>query len=320
MYSKQYGNIAPTYPKFLERKQHYRTLRDDFRDDPRSTLELEAWRKKDSNFDYQLLNRNQKSFIPPGLVGKPSYDGAVRGKTDTFFSVNTPLSPREPIRRLTNQKPKEYATHNAPDLILSETARSYIIGNLASYDSRQYPSAPRDKRPEGQAFAHTLVIPKARVYNIVDPAAAADRCSLLHEMRRHFLDFWARPEGKAKILARTRRALEEQDQKLLLLASSSSSSPSSSNPNTTNNSDYASVRDDIFAHYEAMKPAFERLKEEDFLFGFHCFPENSIGHLHMHVFPHGEAFRQFSTKDYDYKTVPLQAVLEVEKEDGNGDE
>lgn len=66
-----------------------------------------------------------------------------------------------------------------------------------------------------------------------------------------------------------------------------------------------------------MKLQFERLKEDDFLFGFHCFPENSIGHLHMHVFPHGEQFREFSTKEYDWKTVPLQAVLEVEKEDGN---
>ncbi|KAL8895096.1 MAG: hypothetical protein Q9207_008301, partial [Kuettlingeria erythrocarpa] len=209
----------------------------------------------------------------------------------------------------------EYATHNAPDLILSESAHSYIIGNLASYDSRQYPSAPAGKRPEGQAFAHTLVIPKARVYNIVDPAATADNCALLHEMRAHFLRFWARPDGKAKILARAKRALDEQDRKLL---ASSSSSPSSDNSNNSNGDSYASVRAAVFAHYDAMKPAFERLRgEEDFLFGFHCFPENSIGHLHMHVFPHAEPFRAVSTKEYDWKTVPLQAVLEVETEDGN---
>ncbi|KAL8904649.1 MAG: hypothetical protein Q9207_003137 [Kuettlingeria erythrocarpa] len=55
MYSKRYGSIAPTYQKFEERKQHYRTRRDQFRDNPRSTSELEAWRKKDSSFDYQLL-------------------------------------------------------------------------------------------------------------------------------------------------------------------------------------------------------------------------------------------------------------------------
>ncbi|KAI4201522.1 MAG: hypothetical protein LQ346_002158 [Caloplaca aetnensis] len=313
---KRYGSIAPTHQRFEERKQHYRTRRDQFRGNPRSTLELEAWRNKDSNFDYQLLlvsallkspsplsafplgkvdvvargihNGSQKSFIPPALVGKPSYGGAIRGKTDTFFS--------------------EYATHNAPDLILSESAHSYIIGNLASYDSRQYPSAPPDKRPEGQAFAHTLVIPKARVYNIVDPAATADNCFLVREMRAHFLRFWARPDGKAKILARTKRALDEQDRKLLA---------SSDNNNDSNGDSYASVRAAVFDHFEAMKPAFERLREDDFLFGFHCFPENSIGHLHMHVFPHGEPFRAVSTKQYDWKTVPLQAVLEVETEDGN---
>lgn len=65
-----------------------------------------------------------------------------------------------------------------------------------------------------------------------------------------------------------------------------------------------------------MKPAFLQLKaEEDFIFGFHVFPENTIGHLHMHVFPHDNDFREYSTRDYDYKTVPLQAILDAEGED-----
>lgn len=64
-----------------------------------------------------------------------------------------------------------------------------------------------------------------------------------------------------------------------------------------------------------MKSVYRLLKAEDFVLGFHVFPENSIGHLHMHVFPHDNYFREHSTKDYDYKTVPLQAILDVEEED-----
>lgn len=210
-------------------------------------------------------------------------------------------SPLQPLTKA----PKEYAQHNPRDLILSESEHSYIIGNLASYDGRQYPEAPSGKRPEGQGFAHSLVIPKARVYNIVDPDATANNCFLLHEMRAHFISFWQHSNGQAKILARAKRAVDDQDTKLM-------NSPTGSSPV------YETVRDDVFAHYESTSPDFSTLDpRRDFLMGFHVFPDNSIGHLHMHVFPHREAFRAFSTKEYDWKTVPLQAVLEVEREDGN---
>ncbi|KAI4129775.1 MAG: hypothetical protein LQ338_002085 [Usnochroma carphineum] len=284
MYKKRYGDIAPTQQRFEALKNHYRKLRDDFRAHPRALLELEAWKNKDENFEYRLLNGNQKSFIPPTLVGKESYNGAIRGKTDTFFS--------------------EYEKHNHPDLILSESNHSYIIGNLASYDSRQYPEAPAGKRPEGQGFAHSLVIPKARVYNVVDPAATANGCALLREMQAHFISFWQQHGGKAKLLARAKRAVDDQDAKLL----SHGSRPV-----------YETVRDDVFHHYESTKLDFSNLVAPgDFLFGFHVFPDNSIGHLHMHVFPHADGFRAFSTREHDYKTVPLEAILEVEEEDGNG--
>ncbi|KAL8958583.1 MAG: hypothetical protein Q9183_005809, partial [Haloplaca sp. 2 TL-2023] len=170
----------------------------------------------------------------------------------------------------------EYPKHNKPDLILSESAHSYIIGNVASYDRRQYPSASKEKRPE----------------------ATANDCYLLKEMRAHFIDFWTNGDGKQKILARSKRALDDQDQKLR-------SSP--------DGPEYEKVRDDVYDHFETTKVQFEKLKaEEDFVFGFHVFPDNSIGHLHMHVFPHAETFRAFSARVYDYKTVPLQAILTAE--------
>ncbi|KAI4182299.1 MAG: hypothetical protein L6R41_006064 [Letrouitia leprolyta] len=309
MFKERYGSIAPTESRFEELKQHYRILRDNFRADPRSAVELEAWKRQDNDFNYELLNGNKKSFIPPGLVGKNSPGGTVWAATDTFFSVsNQPLSliiPETPLSSSSPAKKKEYALHNPPSLILSESPHSYIIGNLASYDSRQYPSAPANKRPEGQGFAHTLVIPKSRIYNVVDPAAVAKSCFILKELRTHFINFWNHtPDGRAKILARTKMAMDSQDQKLL------------SDPESPETPIYESVRGDVFRQFEEQGGRFGELNvEEDFLFGFHVFPDNSIGHLHMHVFPHGEGLREWSTKEYDWKTVPLQAVLEVERED-----
>ncbi|KAL8660293.1 MAG: hypothetical protein Q9202_006704 [Teloschistes flavicans] len=263
MFRQRFGNIAASKEQFERLKDHYKKQRDEFRNDPRSAPELEAWRKQDNDFAYNLLNGTQKSF--------------------------------------------EYADHNPREFILSESSLSYIIGNLASYDSRQYPLSPNDKRPEGQGFCHTLVISKARVYNVVDPDATANKCSLLKEMHDHFVTFWQHDQGKEKILARAKRAVDDQDKKLR-----DAPSPSSNSQSTGSVYDDA-TRSSVFAQFNQLKDAFKKLQAKDFVFAFHVFPDNSIGHLHMHVFPHDEAFREFSTHVYDWKTVPLQAVLEVEE-------
>ncbi|KAL9591339.1 MAG: hypothetical protein Q9179_007823, partial [Wetmoreana sp. 5 TL-2023] len=202
----------------------------------------------------------------------------------------------------------EYALHNPQTLlILSESTHSYIIGNVASYDGRQYPLVPpNSNRPEGQGFCHSLVIAKTRIYNIVDPDATANGCFLLEEMRAHFTNFWRHDDGASKIFARAKQVVDDRDE--ILRSGNGGSSP-----------DYDdSVSRDVSLYFEDMKKKFVELEAKDLLMGFHVFPDNSIGHLHMHVFPHGESFRQYSTKMHDWKTVPLQAVLEVEREEGNG--
>ncbi|KAI4270178.1 MAG: hypothetical protein LQ337_006837 [Flavoplaca oasis] len=163
------------------------------------------------------------------------------------------------------------------------------------------------KRPEGQGYCHTLVIPKPRIYNVVDPLATRNDCSVLKELCEHFKNFWT-SSGKIKrrlMLQRARRALDERDAELV-------SVPIRRPPEYTE-----LVRKAVFADFERMQSDFLALNVEDFLFGFHVFPDNSIGHLHMHVFPHDSRFREHSTKTYDYKTVPLQAILDVEAEDAS---
>ncbi|KAL8683544.1 MAG: hypothetical protein Q9186_000456 [Xanthomendoza sp. 1 TL-2023] len=273
MYHVKYGTVAPTKERFEEHKAQYRRQRDTFRADPRSSVELSAWKRVDNGFNYQLLNQSGKAFVPPALVGK-QYQAS-----DTFFS--------------------EYALHNPSSLILSSSTHSYIIGNMASYDGRQYPLAPTEKRPEGQGFCHTLVIPRERVYNVVDPDATANDCFLLKEMRAHFIRFMSTDGGKAALLARAKKALTDQDRKLTF---------------AKDNDAYTSeIRQAVYADFDVGSRIFMKLKQDDFIFGFHVFPENSIGHLHMHVFPSWEALREWSTRDYDYKTVPFEAIMEVER-------
>ena len=122
-------------------------------------------------------------------------------------------------------------------------------------------------------------------------------------MKQHFVNFWATQVGKEKIYDRAQLALDTQDAKLL------------HDPKNHNfpNKDYANVRDAVYTYFEDMKEAYWRLDaERDFVYAFHVFPYSSIGHLHMHVFPKGEEFRVQSARQHDWKTVPVDVVLEVE--------
>lgn len=245
-------------------------MRKEFRDDLRSDIELEAWKQRKPDHEYALLNKHNKYFVPFEFVGEPS-SGSRWSKTDTYLS--------------------EFRKHNPSGLILSESELSYVVGNIASYDGRQY----SEKDKQGQGFAHCLVIPKARVYNIVDPAACKDGCALIKEMKKHFEDFW-NGNNRHRLLHQTycvmykRHTLAEKDIR-----------------------GYDANK--IVKDFWGIAKSFEKLTADDFTYGFHVYPYNSIGHLHMHVFPHRRTFRQWSTYEHDWKTVPLKAILDVESED-----
>ena len=40
----------------------------------------------------------------------------------------------------------------------------------------------------------------------------------------------------------------------------------------------------------------------------------------MHVFPKNSELRRFSTRTHDWKTIPIEAVLEAEEEDSRAKE
>lgn len=198
---------------------------------------------------------------------------------------------------------QEFGSHNPTSLILSESQDSYIIGNLASYDKRQYPEfKPGEHTPEGQGFGHCFVIPRKRVFNIVDPDATANHSALLKEMKAHFITFWKTEDGSPKLLERVRSTFYEQNTKL------------ASNDRNVGSLDglLTTLKED----FDTLSKSFLRCKADDFEFAFHPYPAISVGHLHMHVFPKKDELRKFSTKSHDWKTIPIEAVLEVEEEDG----
>ncbi|MCJ1463977.1 hypothetical protein MMC07_002587 [Pseudocyphellaria aurata] len=185
---------------------------------------------------------------------------------------------------------------------------SYIIGNLASYDRRQYPEwfdkkyTPGSITPEGQAFGHSLVVSKKRVYNVVDPDATANSGALLKEMKAHFVEFWEKGEsGKTSLLRRTKLAFESQNNKLA--------------SKREHAAQYNALLPRITADFEIMSKEFLYLKIEDFVFAVHPHPDISVGHLHMHVFPNVDSLRKFSSKHHDWKTIALAAILKAEAQD-----
>ena len=118
-------------------------------------------------------------------------------------------------------------------------------------------------------------------------------------MKDHFITFWTSAEGPPKLLERVRSAFDEQNLKL-------------------KSSDGIIPREDVEVlkgDFEVLSRSFMKCKPDDFEFAFHPYPDISVGHLHMHVFPKKGDLRKFSTKTHDWKTIPIEAVLEVEEED-----
>ena len=193
--------------------------------------------------------------------------------------------------------------HNNNANILSTSNESYIIGNLESYDKRQYPEwldpKYKIKTPEGQGFGHTLVIPRKRVYNIVDPEATADDCAVIKEMKQHFKDFWRLPLQRKALLNSIYSVFDNQNKKL----------------GDKDKEEFEATSPPLMEDYREMAQQFLKLKAEDFVYAFHPHPDHSVGHLHMHVFPKDESLRKFSSKEHEQKTIPFEAVLEVEAED-----
>jgi len=273
-------------PKYGELKKKFIEQRAAFQQNPKSAADLTAYERGDNNYEYTVI----KGLLPPPLVGKspPDFPGVVYQKSDTFLT--------------------DYAERHPKEYVLSATTNSYIIGNIASHDTRQYmPKYDpdfKDKTPTaGMSYLHFLVIPKRRVYN----AVALNDVKIIEEMTLHFKNFWASNGSAQKSIDRINLALRIRAEDVL---KGYKAKPETEAQRTE---EFNSIMIDIRAAADGFAQKLLRgdVKQDDFFFGFHAAPDAGIAHLHMHVLLAPSEFRKYSTDKHDWKTIPVEAVIEV---------
>ncbi|PPR04989.1 hypothetical protein CVT26_012583 [Gymnopilus dilepis] len=267
---------------YSERKKLFLERRNAFKQNSQSQNDILAYERGDNGHDYTVL----KGLIPPGLVGKKAPGGGVWGKSDTFFT--------------------DYKIHH-PDQILSESDESYVIGNLASHDTRQYlakwdPEGKDRTATAGMSYMHLLVIPKKKIYN----AVALNDSHIIDEMIGHFRRFWSTPESADKITQCLESAVQRRTK-------AAREALASHKPDLLEDFDAAMKEVEASAQVLAAKLREYRASQDDkiLFFGFHPAPDASVAHLHMHTLLVSDEFRQFSTRKHDWKTIPAQAVIDV---------
>ncbi|KAF8892829.1 hypothetical protein CPB84DRAFT_1783645 [Gymnopilus junonius] len=284
--SHHYHFSMDAFP-YSERKQLFIEKRKAFKQNPQSQGDLKAYECGDNQHNFTVL----KGLIPLSLVGKKTPGGShVWEKSDTFFT--------------------DYK-ENHPDQILSESDESYVIGNLASHDTRQYlakwdPEGKDRTATAGMSYMHLLVIPKKRIYN----AVALDDTHIIDEMMRHFHHFWSTPESADKIIACLDMAVKRRTK-------AARETLMSHKPDLVDDFD-ATMKQVEASAQELAANLRECQKSQDdkaLFFGFHPAPEASVAYLHMHTLLPSEEFRQFSTRKHDWKTVPAQVIIDVIEEE-----
>ncbi|TFK33367.1 hypothetical protein BDQ12DRAFT_738796 [Crucibulum laeve] len=271
-------------PAYSRLKTLYVECRTAFKTNPTSQIDLMAYENRDNEHSYTLL----KGLIPATLVGHspPTNIGAPWQTSDTFFT--------------------DFKQRHPEDQVLSEDRYSLIIGNRASYDTRQYFDKPA---LAGMSFMHLLVIPKDKVYNIV----CLDNAQIVEEMILHFKSFWKAPGSIEKIIKCIQLGVDTREKAVI-----SNFQESKDQGATDFDQIMKEVRRDGLQLAEELRRRQCSEKLEDLiLFGFHPAPLASVGHLHMHVLLAPVEFRRFSTGVHDHKTVPAQAVIEVLKEEAS---
>ncbi|XXG95402.1 hypothetical protein Hte_001664 [Hypoxylon texense] len=160
-------------------------------------------------------------------------------------------------------------------IILGESDNALLVGNHASFDTAQYPGAPEKA---GMSMVHILGIPKAGIYNAV--SLNGENVSIIDEMIALFKRCWPDPTFRYAVLGHQEARIEAQNEV---------------EPNPE-------AYDNAMFHQIELEIMIDDLTVDDFTFGFHLYPDHSVGHLHMHILATPDAYRQYSTDAHDLKT------------------
>ncbi|KAI1411036.1 hypothetical protein F5Y13DRAFT_191622 [Hypoxylon sp. FL1857] len=208
----------------------------------------------------------------------------IKRQCEYFWSHETALAD---VNAYQNGTPNyDYAEHtkwikaktcftNWEDHSFAKSENALIIGNRSSFDVVQYPDNPERA---GMSMIHLLAIPKARLFNGV--SLNADNVSIIDEMISLFKSSWADPIFRRTVLMQQWFTIGQQNE----------------------------ARPDMQAyktamkHYGELSDKINQLTVDDFTFGLHLWPDNSVGHLHLHILATPDWCRQYSTFAHDEKT------------------
>ncbi|KAK6208302.1 hypothetical protein LQW54_006925 [Pestalotiopsis sp. IQ-011] len=171
--------------------------------------------------------------------------------------------------------------------ILVENEYAVILGNRSSFDTSQYPNEPGRA---GMSFIHVLGLSKQQIFNGV--SLTRDNCGVIDDIISLFESSWGRgdPNNPFRL-----KVIEHQR-------------------GTIQNHEAIAAK----GHYAHLHHAARSLEPEHFNYGLHLWPEQSVGHLHIHIVARPWEMRQYSTFAHDAKTVDAREVRAFTMKNGPG--
>ncbi|THU96273.1 hypothetical protein K435DRAFT_797506 [Dendrothele bispora CBS 962.96] len=261
-----------------ELKKRVEEAREAYRSDKQDQENCENYLRSNNDFEYDA--KWQKGLVPKPLVQSGQYN-----KSDTFFT--------------------DFEKHYPESFILSKTEFSYIIGNEASYDTRQYTAeSGQDKTATaGMSYLHLLTIPRNKVYNVVQLTDT----KIIEEMIEHFRSFWKDPTAIDKVNNRIELAIQQRAEEVI--------EHLNKDPDTfpERKKAWDVVMEDVERYRKECAEKLHKLNvgKDGIVFRFHAGTDASIPHLNMHVLASPAEFRKYSTPDHDHKAIPAEMVMEV---------
>lgn len=167
--------------------------------------------------------------------------------------------------------------------ILAENDYAVILGNRSSFDMAQYPNEPGRA---GMSFIHVLGLPKQQIFNGV--SLTQDNCGIIDDIILLFETSWRDNQFRNKVI----------DYQLQMAGM---------------NRQDVQTRNGRCAH---LCRKAESLEPEDFNYGLHLWPEQSVGHLHIHIIARSMEMREYSTFAHDDKTVDAREVRDFILKEG----
>ncbi|KAI1453443.1 hypothetical protein F4805DRAFT_376353 [Annulohypoxylon moriforme] len=217
-------------------------------------------------------------------IGNFLKDEDAKADANAYFNSREPKYGKGKTNWIKAVTPFTGAEHKGGITKLAVGENVLLIGNRESFSEGQYPDEPQKA---GMSMVHIFAIPKANYFNPV--SMKPEDAHIINDMIDFFYDQWGRIEFREAVLEHQKKAIEARGGKKL--------------------EDLVQEKE----QYEELEEIIRILHADEFAFGFHLWPDNSIEHLHMHIIAMPDDCRQYSTKLNDEKTVDAFEVYDEVK-------